>query len=65
MGHYITDPALLAAFNSGLPPDEHAGSYYQVDPWEAEREAKREARAQSDMRYREWCQARDHWLAHR
>jgi hypothetical protein len=58
MATYVTDPTLLAMFNSGSPPDEQAGGYWQLDVREMEREAKREARAQSDMRYREWCQNR-------
>lgn len=58
MATYITDPASLALFNAGLPPDECVGGYWQLEPWEQEREAKREARALADIRYREWCQER-------
>lgn len=58
MATYITDPAELARFNAGLPPDEQAAGFYQLELWELEREAKRDARAQSDMRLRAWYQSR-------
>ena len=58
MAQWITDPPELARFNSQLPPDEQAGGFYQLEPHEIEREARHEARVQSDMRLREWYRYR-------
>lgn len=65
MGYYVTDPALVAQFNAGLPPDECAGSYYQMDQREIEREEVRRKRWESDQRLREYYQEREWWKQRR
>lgn len=58
MATYVTDSASLAWFNAGLPPDEQADGYWQLDQHEQEKAVKQEAKAQSDIRLREWYQKR-------
>lgn len=48
MGYYV-----IAQFNSGLPPDEQEGSYYQMDEREMEREEVRRKRWESDQHYQD------------
>ena len=58
MATYITDRTSLAQFNAGLPPDEQASGFYLMTAAEQAKWERDTARAISDMRLREWHQAR-------